>query len=63
MTALDVYWATFAAILAPLPEELCAMPGYLRTLYTLDDPKPVLSPLLEHRDFIYREHLELPVEL
>jgi glutathione S-transferase len=63
LTALDVYWATFAAILAPLSEELCAMPGYLRTLYTLDEPEPVLSPLLEHRDFIYREHLQLPVEL
>ena len=41
------------------------MPAHLRTLYTVDDPElaATLEPLLDHRDFIYREHLELPVEL
>jgi glutathione S-transferase len=65
LTVLDVYWATFAAMLEPLPEELCPMPQTIRFLYRLDDPsvRAALDPaLLAHRDFVYREFLELPVD-
>jgi glutathione S-transferase len=66
LSALDIYWAAFAAMVAPLPEAQCAFPPGLRALYELNDPtlRAACSPeLLAHRDFIYREHLELPIRL
>ena len=54
------------ALLQPLPHELCPMPQPFRKMYTNTDPvvqaavKPIL---LEHRDFIYHEYLELPIDL
>jgi len=64
LSALDIYWATFAALVRPLPPELCPMASSFRDTYTERDPTIVeaTSPaLLEHRDFIYREYLELPI--
>ncbi len=64
LSALDIYWATFSAIIRPLPVELCPMADSFRIMYTEKDPAvtAAASPLLfEHRDFIYREYLELPV--
>jgi len=64
LSALDIYWATFAALVRPLPPELCPMASSFREMYTERDPLVVkaTSPLLmEHRDFIYREYLELPI--
>jgi len=66
LSALDIYWATFAGMLAPLPAELCPMQDFMRQQYTATDPALLgaLAPaLLEHRDFVYRKHLELPVRL
>jgi glutathione S-transferase len=66
LSALDVYWAAFAALLSPLPPEQCPMPDVMRSQYTLRDPvmREAAAPLLlEHRDFIYDEHLELPIDL
>jgi glutathione S-transferase len=66
LTALDIWWAAFAAMIQPLPHELCPMRRDTRMAYTprdavvLDAADPAL---LEHRDFVYREHLELPVRL
>jgi len=65
LSALDIYWATFCAIINPLPEELCPMAPQFRQAYTNQDPAiaAAVSPLLyEHRDFIYHEYLELPVD-
>ena len=42
------------------------MPANLRPFYELSDPalRSTCSPeLLAHRDFVYREHMELPVRL
>jgi len=64
LSALDIYWAAFAALVRPLPLELCPMASSFREMYTEKNPVVVaaISPsLLEHRDFIYREYLELPV--
>jgi glutathione S-transferase len=64
LSALDIYWAAFATMLAPLPAELCPMQDFMRQQYTAQDPVILASltpALLEHRDFVYREHLELPV--
>ena len=66
LSALDILWATFAALIKPLPEELCPLPAGLRAGFTNDDPAidATVSPLLmEHRDFIYRHYLELPLVL
>lgn len=64
LSALDIYWATFATLIRPLPPELCPMASSFREMYTERNPAVVeaTSPLLmEHRDFIYREYLELPI--
>ncbi len=66
LSALDIYWAVFAALIAPLPEELCPMPAYLRQSYGSVDSavRDATSPaLVRHRDFIYDEYLELPVRI
>ena len=66
LSALDLYWATFAALLAPLPRDQCPMDDGMQAFYTLRDPAqraPGDAILLEHRDAIYRDFLELPVEL
>jgi glutathione S-transferase len=66
LSALDLYWASFAALLEPLPQELCPMDAGMRAFYGLRDPEqraPGDEILLAHRDFIYRTYLELPVRL
>ena len=66
LSALDVWWASFAAMIEPLPPELCPMRPDTRAAYRVRDPivrEAIDSRLLEHRDFIYREYLELPVRL
>jgi glutathione S-transferase len=60
LTALDIYWATFAAMVAPLPAALCPMPERLRAVYTLDPPPD--AALLAHRDRIYRDILPTPLD-
>ena len=64
LSALDIYWAAFAALLRPLEPELCPMATGFRDFYSETNPAvtaALSSRLLEHRDFIYREYLELPV--
>ncbi len=66
LTAADIWLATFAALLAPLPPEQCPMPDAFRAAFSqMDDAtRAALDPiLLEHRDRIYAEHLELPLTL
>jgi glutathione S-transferase len=65
LSVADLYWATFAVMLEPLPEALCPMGPAQRAMYTARDPvlTEALDPiLLEHRDRIYQRHLELPVD-
>jgi glutathione S-transferase len=64
LSALDIYWATFATMLDPLPPDLCPMATAFRGSYSNPDPEvqdALSSLLLQHRDFIYRSYLELPV--
>jgi len=64
LSALDIYWATFAGLVHPMPPELCPMASAFRGFYTERNPAIMvaIAPiLLEHRDFIYREYLELPI--
>ena len=65
-SAVDVYSATFMALFGPLPSAHCAMDaGSRKAFETLDAPTvEALNPmLLEHRDMMYREWLELPLAL
>jgi len=64
LSAADVYWATFAAMLRPLPPEQCPMNDLMRGSYTVTDERTLAAAdplLLEHRDRIYRDWLELPL--
>lgn len=66
LSALDIYWATAAAMIAPLPQDQCEMPQMFRDVYTNTDPvlaAAAVPSLMLHRDRIYRRHLKLPVEL
>ncbi len=66
LSALDLYWAAFAAMIRPLPAELCPMSEGMRQTYTAEEPLllEACDPLLlEHRDEIYRDWMELPVDL
>ncbi len=65
LTALDLYWAAFCALVEPLPHELCPMDPGLRAVYTVSDPvlRKLADPiLLDHREFVYRDYLELPLD-
>ena len=66
LTAVDVYAAAFMALFRPLPPEQCPMSASTRAAFeTLDaDTAAALDPLLlEHRDMMYAQHLELPLSL
>jgi glutathione S-transferase len=66
LTALDLAWATFAALIQPLPEDLCPMRPLWRDLYTWvpsETPRDAVQDLLAFRERIYREALPLPVDL
>jgi glutathione S-transferase len=67
LSALDLYWATFCNLVSPLPEGLLPLPPRMRPMFTSADPAIhellAKSGLLEHRDRVYQEHLELPVVL
>ncbi len=66
LSALDLYWAAFSNAMKPLAPELCPMPRIIRELFTTTEPTIVAAmyPILfEHRDFIFRNYFELPVDL
>jgi glutathione S-transferase len=65
LTAADIYWACFSNMFLPLPHEQCPMPGWLRASY--GDMGEVVAraldpALIEHRDFIYAQHIGLPLD-
>jgi glutathione S-transferase len=65
VTACDIHWACFSALLEPLPHEVNPMPDWLRVSYSYLGPgleshkHPIL---LAHRDHMFAEHLGLPLE-
>jgi len=65
-SALDIYWATFANLLTPLPEALLPAVAMIRDVYnnTDADIDAALTPRLRsHQEMVYERHLELPVPL
>lgn len=66
MTAVDVYSATFMGLFRPLPEEQCRMDAATRAAFESRDAEidAALDPILiDHRDMMYAERLELPLSL
>lgn len=65
ITACDIYWAVFSMALEPLPHEVNPMPDWMRIGYDMIGPVIAAAKdpiLLEHRDYIYAEHLGLPLD-
>jgi glutathione S-transferase len=65
LSVADLTWATFAALVRPLPPEVCPMPAQTRAMYESKHPavEAALDPaLLAHRDFVYERHLALPLD-
>jgi glutathione S-transferase len=65
VTAADFYWASFAAMLKPLPHKDNPMPDYMRASYESGDAATLacLTPRLEaHRDRMYQRHIALPLD-
>lgn len=66
LSAADIYWATFANLLIPLPDdEMHAIP-MIREAYTCRDDEilaAISTELRAHQSRIYDAHLELPVAL
>lgn len=60
MTAVDIYAATFAGLLQPLPEEVCAMRLATRVAFGTVDAETMAAAdgLLAHRDMMYERWLE-----
>lgn len=66
LTAVDVYSATATAMFRPLPPAQCNMEPDTRAAFEMLDARTeaALDPvLIEHRDMMYRDHLELPLSL
>jgi len=66
LSALDIYSAMFMAYFSPLNEDDCPMHPSMRTAFEgySSEVAEALEPiLLQHRDFIYATHLELPLSL
>ena len=63
LSALDIYWATFAGAIDPLPPDLCPnMPAEMRAGYTDPELKALGGPaLFALRDRVYRDYLRLPM--
>lgn len=62
-SAGDVYWAYFSLIFRTLSEEACPMPSSLRKSYDLGSEMvggcdPIL---IEQRDYVFANHLPLPM--
>ena len=66
LSALDIYWAGVSHLIEPLPAPDCPMLDDFRPMYGNTDAsvaKAATARLMTHREFIYREHLGLPMDL
>jgi glutathione S-transferase len=66
LSAADIYWATFANLLTPLPEDQLPAAPMIRNAYSNRDPdldNAMTQRLRDHQRLVYEQHLELPVPL
>lgn len=60
LTAADLYWACFSAMVNPMANEVVAMDDWVRAAYSQIGPvvEVALAPsLIEHRDMVFSRHL------
>jgi glutathione S-transferase len=65
LSAVDLYWACFSIMVAPLSQSASPMAEWLRAYYLDTGPAiaAALDPLLiTHRDRIYGRHIGLPLD-
>ncbi|MDA0339235.1 MAG: hypothetical protein O2910_05270 [Proteobacteria bacterium] len=65
LTAADIYWAAFSQLLEPMSEDRNPVSGPMRVAYSTvgDVVGAAKHPILyAHRDFIFDEHLILPLD-
>jgi glutathione S-transferase len=66
LTVVDIYSATFMAMVKPLPQDVCAMDATTRSAFEFREPftdAALDEVLLAHRQMMYRDHLALPLSL
>lgn len=66
LSAVDIYWATFANLFIPLPDQEMHAIQMIRDAYTCQDEEilaAISDELRTHQRRIYDDHLELPVPL
>ena len=66
MSARDIYWAGMSHLVELMPSESCPIFDEFRPLYLNHDSsvaKASSKLLMNHREFIYREHLGLPMDI
>jgi glutathione S-transferase len=65
LTATDAHFAAMFGMVDPLPHGVNPMPAGMRGLYESGEPHvraAVTDELREHRDYIYKNHLTLPID-
>jgi len=65
VTACDIHWACFSAMLEPLPHSVNPMPDWLRLSYSWLGPELEQHKhriLLDHRNMMFDRHLSLPLD-
>ena len=65
LTACDIHWTVFSSMLEPLPQDVNPMPDWMRRVYeaTGEAVAAASDPaLIAHRDYVYAEHLSLPLD-
>lgn len=65
LTALDLYWANMSQIVDPYPPDKNPMPDFFWQIWAPVGPAmgAALDPILiAHRDFIFTQHLTLPLD-
>ncbi len=65
LTALDLYWANMSQVVDPYPPDKNPMPEFFRQIWAPVRPAvgSALDPILiAHRDYIFAQHLTLPLD-
>ena len=68
LTALDIYWACFSQMVNVLPPDVNPMPDYMRNVWGLtaqviqDSGYELEQILLDHRDYVFPNHLQWPLD-
>jgi len=66
ISALDIYWAGMSHLIELMPPEDCPIIEEFRPFYQNIDPNVAEAgskELMKHREFIYRKHLGLPMDI